>query len=195
MGIALLLAASLAHAAESPATFESANNDFFQGKYSEAAHAYEAILVQRGYSAPVLFNLANAQQRGGHVGQAILNYERAALLSPNDPDIAANLNVARQQAGVEPEHPSPVQMAARLLTLNTWFGVAAAALFLLAVTQPLKHLRPQARSVLNFGGAAAALALAAAVAALVSSGAGLCRAVVTAPEAVAGVSPGSSQRR
>jgi hypothetical protein len=61
LGVALLLAASLAHAAFNPATFETANNAFAQGKYAEAARSYESIIAQQGYSAPVLFDLANAQ--------------------------------------------------------------------------------------------------------------------------------------
>jgi uncharacterized protein YdbL (DUF1318 family) len=68
VGVALLLAIGLAQAASSSAAFETANNDFAQGKYAEAAHGYETIIEQQDYSAPVLFNLANAQQRArsGH---------------------------------------------------------------------------------------------------------------------------------
>jgi tetratricopeptide (TPR) repeat protein len=189
LGAALLMAANLAHAAFKPSTWEMANNAFAQGKYAEAACGYESIIAQQGYSAPVLFNLANAQQRNRQPGQAILNYERAALLSPNDPDIAANLNSARQKAGFEPEPESPMQRAPRALTMNTWFGLAAAAVFMITVALPLKLLCPQARVRLNFGSAMAAFAFLVAVSALGLRGTDLRRAVVTAPEAVAGVSP------
>jgi len=186
---ALLLAVGPADAAVNPAALESANNAFAQGNYAEAVRGYESLLAQQGYSAPVLFNLANAQQRHGQPGPAMLNYERAALLHPNDPDIAANLNYARQQAGLEPEKLSPVLKAVRALTLNTWFALAAAAGFLIAVSLPLKLLRPQARGVLNLGSVIAAFALCVAAGALVLRGLDLRRAVVTVPEAVAGVSP------
>jgi len=189
MGIAFLLTASLAQAAGGPATFEIANNDFAQGKYIPAAKGYESIIAQNGYSANVLFNLANAQQRAGQLGPAILNYERAALLNPNDRDITANLNYVRKQAGIEPERQSPLPKVARMLTLNAWFNLAATALFLFAVALPLKLLRPQARKALNFGCAMAALALAIAVGAFGLRSPDLRRAVVTVPEAVAGVSP------
>lgn len=188
-GIALLLAASLAHAACNPAALETANNDFAQGKYSAAAQGCECVIAQNGYSASVLFNLANAQQRAGRLGPAILNYERAALLNPDDRDIAANLNFARKQAGLDQAPQTLVQQASKMLTMNTWFGLAAISLFLLAVTLPLKQLRPQARWAINFGGLLAALALLSAVGALGLRGTDLCRAVVTVPEAVAGVSP------
>jgi hypothetical protein len=51
--------------------------------------------AQVGYSAAGLYNLANAYARQGKPGMAVLNYERAALLSPNDPDIDANLSYVR----------------------------------------------------------------------------------------------------
>ena len=189
VGIALLLAASLAHAVYSPATFEAANNDFAQDKYTAAAQGYESIIAQNGYSDRVLFNLANAQQRAGQLGLAILNYERAALLNPNDRNLAANLDFARKKAGLVQAPQTLAQRASRLLTMNTWFGFAAASLFLLTVTLPLKQLRPQARGTINFGGLLAALALLSAIGALGVRGMDLRRAVVTVPEAVAGVSP------
>lgn len=189
VGVALLLAASLAHAALTPGAWVTANNACAEGQYAEAAQGYESIIAQQGYSAPALFNLANAQQREGQLGRAILNYERAALLAPNDPDITANLNRARQRAGIEPEHRSPIQKAAWALTMNTWFGLAAATGFLIAVALPFKYLRPQARGILNVGSVIAAFAFFVALGAL-----GLRRpdfrcAVVTASEAVAGISP------
>jgi len=48
-----------------------------------------------GYSAAGLYNLANSYARAGKPGMAVLNYERACLLAPNDPDIDANLRYVR----------------------------------------------------------------------------------------------------
>jgi tetratricopeptide (TPR) repeat protein len=189
VGVALLLAASVAQATSSPGALETANNVFAQGKYSEAVYSYETIIAQQGYSAPVLFNLANAQQRDGQLAQAILSYERAALLTPNDPDISSNLNFARQKAGIEPERQSPVQKAARALTLNGWFCVAVTALFFLAAAFPVRQLRPQLRRALNWSSIAAALAFAIAATAIGVRQPDLHRAVVIASEATASVSP------
>jgi len=58
---------------------------------------------QRQYSADGLYNLANSYARAGKPGLAVLNYERAALLAPNDADIKANLEYVRAGAGVPPE--------------------------------------------------------------------------------------------
>ena len=58
---------------------------------------------QPRYSADGLYNLANSYARAGKPGLAVLNYERAALLAPNDADINANLEYVRAGAGVRPE--------------------------------------------------------------------------------------------
>lgn len=189
MTCAMILGAGLVHAESNPGTFEAANTAFAQGKYSEAARGYESIISQQGWSGPLLFNLANAQQRDGRPGQAILNYERAALLAPGDPDIAANLHLARQKAGVAEEPRSLFAGVTQLLPLNGCFCVAAVALFLLAVTLPLKQLRPGMRPALNWGNVPAAFALALAVMAIAIQWPDLHRAVVIVPETTAGVSP------
>ena len=189
VGVALLLAANLAGAASTSDTFAAANNAFARGKYAEAARGYESILQQRGFSAPVLFNLANSQQENHQPGQAILNYSRTALLSPNDPDIAANLNQARNQAGLEQIRPTLVQRIAHGLTMNTWFGLAATALFLLSITLPLIQLRPKARRVISIGGVLAALGLVSALGALGLRTMDLQNAVVVGPEVIATDSP------
>jgi hypothetical protein len=52
--------------------------------------------AQAGYSAAGLYNAGNAYARAGKPGMAVLNYERASLLAPNDPDIEANLRLVRE---------------------------------------------------------------------------------------------------
>ena len=59
-----------------------------------------AAEVHLSVSAPALFNQANAEQRAGRLGSAILGYERARLLAPRDEAIAQNLRTAREKAGV-----------------------------------------------------------------------------------------------
>lgn len=67
------------------------------GKYNDAIKAYEFIL-SKGFESPVLyFNLGNAFYKAGNPTFAILNYERAKKMSPNDEDINYNLELARKQ--------------------------------------------------------------------------------------------------
>ena len=81
--------------------------------------------AQAGYSAAALYNLANAYARAGKPGLAVLNYERAMLLEPNDPDIDANLRHVRQAAGLPPESNSGFERMAGFASprILAWLGV------------------------------------------------------------------------
>jgi hypothetical protein len=61
---------------------------------------------------------------------AVLNYERAALLSPGDPDINANLEYVRASAHVPAEPPNRFARIAQAAspTLAAWIGVLGIAL-------------------------------------------------------------------
>jgi hypothetical protein len=67
-----------------------------------------------GYSAAGLYNLANYYARQGKPGMAVLNYERARLLSPNDPDIDANLRQVRATLHLPAESRSTVDRVVRI---------------------------------------------------------------------------------
>ena len=189
LACALMLGTNPVRAGQYFGPFENANNAFTHGNYVEATRGYENIIAQQGWSAPVLFNLANAQQCAGQFGRAILNYERAALLAPHDPDIEMNLQRVRQAAGLETGSRSRIESVSQLLSLNGWVGFALVALFLLAAMQPLRQLQPRSQRLLSWGGVTAAFLMAVAAAAIVIRWPDLSRAVVTVPEAVAGVSP------
>jgi hypothetical protein len=78
-----------------------------------------------GYSAAGLYNLANSYARAGKPGMAILNYERASLLSPSDPDIQANLRYVRASAHLPAETPDTLDRVARVANpfWISWIGV------------------------------------------------------------------------
>jgi tetratricopeptide (TPR) repeat protein len=78
-----------------------------------------------GYSAAGLYNLANSYARAGKPGMAILNYERASLLSPGDPDIQANLRYVRASAHLPTEAPDSLDRVARIASpfWISWIGV------------------------------------------------------------------------
>lgn len=77
------------------ALITSANEHYKKGQYEKAIETYEQIL-EKGYEAPELYyNLANTYYKSNKITYSILNYERAKLLSPNDPDINYNLELAR----------------------------------------------------------------------------------------------------
>jgi hypothetical protein len=81
--------------AQTPDDAFSRGNELYRaGKYQEAVKEYESIIKQGRFSAELYFNLGNAYYRDNQLARAILSYERAALLHPNDPDIEHNLKLA-----------------------------------------------------------------------------------------------------
>jgi tetratricopeptide (TPR) repeat protein len=189
-GLALsCLALGSAPAPGQDSAFDAGNLAAAQGKWAEAARAYENVIARHGYSAPVLFNLANAQVAEGKLGPAILNYERARWLAPHDPDSAANLALARQKAGLAPETLSPLAAVAHSMTWSQWSILATAMLWLVLTALPLRRILPRARPALTAGAILGALVFLAAAGALALRWPDLDRAIVTAPEAAARVSP------
>ena len=85
-----------------------------------------ATPAQDGYSAAGLYNLANSYARAGKPGMAVLNYERARLLAPNDPDVEANLQFVRSSAHLPPETHNTFERIAGTLnpSLLAWSGIA-----------------------------------------------------------------------
>jgi hypothetical protein len=79
-----------------------------------------------GYSAADLYNLANSYARAGKPGMAVLNYERAKLLAPNDSDVEANLQFVRTSAHLPAETPNIFERAAGAAnpSLLAWIGIA-----------------------------------------------------------------------
>jgi tetratricopeptide (TPR) repeat protein len=104
----MLATGTLAAGGDGPsALFIRANGLYGDGKYAEAATAYEQILAQGIESGAVQYNLGNAYLKAGDVGRAVLAYERARRLIPGDPDLAANLGFARESARDVPETSLP----------------------------------------------------------------------------------------
>lgn len=77
-------------------TKSDADNAYINQKYGEAIKTYEELLTT-GVSSDLYYNLGNAYYRTENITRAILNYERALLLSPGDTDIRFNLQMARSK--------------------------------------------------------------------------------------------------
>ncbi len=75
---------------------QKANELYKKTKYTQAIELYNKVL-KTGWVSPYLYyNLGNAYFRTGNLAKAIVNYERAYRLAPNDPNIKHNLEFARQ---------------------------------------------------------------------------------------------------
>ncbi len=92
----ILLLSSMSFAQTSE---ELASVAYRDGDYVKSIQLYEQVVAQGVHenreSADIYYNLGNAYFRNGETAKAILNYERALLLSPGDSDIRHNLRFAR----------------------------------------------------------------------------------------------------
>ncbi|MEK7706589.1 MAG: SH3 domain-containing protein [Verrucomicrobiota bacterium] len=141
---------------EATAQFEAANKLYEQGKFAEAAAAYETI-QQSGVASPALyFNLGNALFKSARIGRALVAYRQAEQLAPRDPDVRANLQFARNQVQGPTRHAGRVERWLATLSLNEWTALAAGALWLTFISLAAIQLQPKlAQSLRTLTGAAA----------------------------------------
>jgi tetratricopeptide (TPR) repeat protein len=152
LALALLAYARPAHAAPSVATqaFLRGNQAYGKADYPSAIDAYEQVRALGVVHEDLYYNLANAYYRAGRLGPAILNYERALALDPDQDDARFNLKIARETAlrrandKIEGADREPLWMrVAGGFTLSgaTWMFLAAyVALF--AALSWLRFVRP-----------------------------------------------------
>lgn len=116
-GLAAIISSSASAQDSSPTGLMAAANERYErGEYTEAAHQYES-LIDMGYSDSALyFNLGNTYLESDDLGRAILSYLRALVLSPRDPDILNNLDLARSETvdQIEVERVSLIESFAYL---------------------------------------------------------------------------------
>jgi tetratricopeptide (TPR) repeat protein len=160
----LLLSALGARAEIPAAAFDAANKLYEQGRFSDAASAYEKLLQSGQASTALYFNLGNAFFKAGQIGRAIAAYRQAEQLAPRDPDLRANLQFARNQVQSPTLSSTRWQRALGKLSLNEWTLLAAGAvwlwLLLLGLLQWRPALKPALRAYLLAAGVAAALLVA-----------------------------------
>ncbi len=131
-------------------SFDAANKLYFEGKFAEAAAAYEKLLQSDPESAVLYFNLGNACFKAGQKGRAIAAYLRAQQLEPRDPALRFNLKFVREKVtGSDKPVGTPWQRALAGFTLNEWTTAAVAAFWMLCLLLALRELRPALRSALR----------------------------------------------
>lgn len=101
--------------------FNKANEEYKKNNFQASAQLYESILKQ-GYSeVEIYYNLGNSYFRLKKIPQAILNYERALKIAPDDDDIRTNLIIANLKV-VDKIEPLPK------FFLNDWLDSISEAL-------------------------------------------------------------------
>lgn len=128
---------------------ERADSAYARKNYAEAAALYEEAIVEKGYSAGLLYNLGNAYFMLGKDGEAMVCYERARKIDPGNPEINHNIlylsskvqeankgSLQGKSGNVEPENETFMDGIYRMIaiehTSNGWavFAVMAFLLFL-----------------------------------------------------------------
>ena len=134
--------------------FETGNEHYAQGDFQAAIGAYQAALGTGYASGALYYNLGNAYFHTDNLGPAILYYEKARRLLPNDPKLLHSLDVAQSAAEAPP--PPVVQgwkaLVAPLNPTNTFvlgcllYGLGIGALI-------YRYWRQQALTMRWFDGA------------------------------------------
>lgn len=73
---------------------QTANNAYNQGLYDSALNTYDLVINEGIESGELYYNMGNAYYKNNDIASAILYYEKAKKLLPNDEDIIYNLNIA-----------------------------------------------------------------------------------------------------
>jgi len=129
-------------AADVSAAFDSANRLYEQGKFADAAAAYQKIIQSGSVSSAVYFNLGNAYFKSGQLGRAIGALREAENLTPRDPDVRANLQFVRARVQGPTGSAASWQRWLSGLTLNEWAVVTAVIVWLWLGLLILIQFRP-----------------------------------------------------
>ncbi|NOX86338.1 MAG: tetratricopeptide repeat protein [Chlorobi bacterium] len=90
----LILSSGNLKAANPDSLMLIANNAYNEGNYDSAINVYQRIANQGLESAKLYYNMGNAYFKNGDIPSALLYYEKAKKLDPNNEDIEFNINIA-----------------------------------------------------------------------------------------------------
>lgn len=144
------------------ALFESGNKAYEQGKYADAAAAYENIRHAGGSSPALLFNLGNSYLKLNQTGRAIAAYKTARQLAPRDADIRANLQFARRLVQGPTVYQNLWERWLNWFTPNEWTVAAASSAWIFFVLLAIRQFKPELKTSFRalipiFGGATVVL--------------------------------------
>ncbi len=124
------LAVASSCAAASPSDlFQQGSQAYVAGGYAQAAQLFgEAAAASP--SAGTLHNLGNAEWQCGHVGPAVLAWERAHWLDPFNRDTQTNLRYARKTAQLDAPELAWYEVCSTWLPANAWSWVACLSFWL-----------------------------------------------------------------
>lgn len=132
----LVAVATLYAETDKKTQWSEANAAYAKGDYVKAAQIFNSILSADEVSGEVYYNLANCYFKQDKLALAILNYNRALLLSPSDENIKYNLEIAETKTTNRIEQLPQfflkkwVTTLSQLLSSNQWAVWALVMMFI-----------------------------------------------------------------
>jgi hypothetical protein len=117
-------------------------------------------LLQSNYSAAALYDLGNFYARTGRPALAVLNYERASVFAPADPNLRANLRHVRESLGAPADRGGWWSRHDRWANPNTLYWIGLLGLALTGTSLLLRRSAARYRAVLGTGAAIGAVCMA-----------------------------------
>ncbi len=112
------------------------NRFYDKGLYNDAIEQYNKVIDNGYQSAKLFYNLGNAYFKLNDMASAILNYERAKKLDPNNKDIIFNLKIANSRIPDKIEAVPTVfykkwwNTFYNMFSVNTWAKIAIGTLII-----------------------------------------------------------------
>ncbi|MDR1022522.1 MAG: tetratricopeptide repeat protein [Prevotellaceae bacterium] len=146
--------------------WQKANMLYSEGKYAEASEVYLQLEKSGKVNAALFYNAGSSFYKQGEMAKAILYYERALRLAPDDEDIRYNLELSNLQIvdKIEPIEQffivAWIQAFCGIFGVDTW-GAIGIALFTVTLMLALIVVfgRTPARKKVSFAFAIACLCL------------------------------------
>ena len=136
--ILLILATNL-FAQSASDLFEKASVRYEGNDYETAIELYQEIEELPLYSSDVYYNLANCYYKTHQKAKAVLYYEKALKLAPNDEDVQFNLKLVQLQlvdklAQIpQPFYTKWMHAAKNLFSIDKWAKMGLVLLFLFSI--------------------------------------------------------------
>ncbi|HQO86738.1 MAG TPA: tetratricopeptide repeat protein, partial [Bacteroidia bacterium] len=153
--LCLLLSHNIFADSKDDLLFKEDNNLYLKQSYFQAIEKYEQLISDNIISFEVYYNLGNAYYKAGNYTKAILNYERAKKIKPDDADVNLNLAIANQKT-IDKIEPTPkvfynqwwdnylasstADTSAVIMLVFLWLFIATIAIMIVIKNASLKKL-------------------------------------------------------
>jgi tetratricopeptide (TPR) repeat protein len=119
--------------------FYMANTFYAERNYPKALESYQSVLNSGLENGALYYNMGNCYFKMGKLGYAILYYDKARRLMPQDSDLVSNLSYAKQQLGDPNIEPPSLNIVSKMikrpyagLNLNA-FSILSLAVYVLVI--------------------------------------------------------------